>query len=298
MPNKTHAATGSVVKQGDYTDELKALAGDDSDLCAYATVEAEDRDKDIVRVAGVSLKNHRAESPIKLFASHLRSLPNGESPVVGRVLKFAQVTHKGTGKPALAFAAKFAQTPLGKHYKSLYESGDMTDFSIGFRPVKAEPLGKDKGYDFVESELMEVSCVALPANEHASVMRAYEETYPSTENEIARLLGDLVAMAKSGNAIACHSLCDLMIAKRDAIESGDSEGAPLGAHLIALNKNLETILTRLDDLEDTFYAGQSKECADSTAGHTEAAKSEEVSATADLTSLAEAIERFRSHLNK
>jgi HK97 family phage prohead protease len=276
MPTKTHAATGSVVKSEDYTDELKALAGDDADLCAYATVEAEDRDKDIVRVAGVSLKNHRAESPIKLFASHLRSLPSGESPVVGRVLKFARVTHKGTGKPALAFAAKFAPTPLGKHYKSLYDSGDMTDFSIGFRPVKAEPLGKDKGYDFTESELMEVSCVALPANEHASVMRAYEETYPS----------DRLVQTYDPEGYAHVSKAQLLTK----------------ADLDALNATLTKLFTRLDDLEDTFYAGKSKECADSTAGHTEAAKSEEVSATADILTALQAIEKatqaLAHHTNK
>jgi HK97 family phage prohead protease len=228
------------------TEELKALKGEDADVVAYASVEVEDRDRDIVRVAGISLKNHTDASPVKLFASHLRSLPNGESPVIGRVLRFARVKHGDTGQPALAFAAKFAGTPLGKHYKGLYGDGDQTDFSIGFRVHKAEPLGKDKGFDFTETELMEVSCVALPANAHASAMKALEETYP------------------------------------EAKPADNSE-------VISL---LKSIQSRLDDLEDTFYAGKAKGDAAPLADHTEAAESDKtVSATFDPTLLLAALNK-------
>lgn len=179
MTDKTLRLTGSVIAKADLPDELKGAA-DDCDVMGYASVETVDRDADIVRVKGISLKNHRPESPVKLLAGHQRLLSSGESPVIGKIVSFRQCTHKGLGVPALAFSATFAKTPLGQHYKTLYDNGDMTDFSIGFRPLKAEPL-KDGGLDYVESELIELSSVAIPANAYAGVMRALEETYPDTK---------------------------------------------------------------------------------------------------------------------
>jgi phage head maturation protease len=238
MSDKTLHITGTVVAKADLPDELKGMA-DECDVLGYASVETLDRDSDVVRVKGVSLRNHRAESPIKLLAGHLRILPNGESPIVGSITTFKSTTHKALNVPALCFGAKFAPTPLGKHYKSLYESGHGPDFSIGFRPIKAEPL-KDGGLDYTESELLEVSCVTVPANQMATVMRAFEETYGPHGNETVSV--PAAALMKEMTATALAAIAPLFKQLEDHIN------------------------TRLDDLESVIV--ERSEDAEQSAGHT------------------------------
>jgi hypothetical protein len=226
MPELTHL-TGTVIKSDDLPDELKS-AKDEADIWAYASVEVSDREKDVVRIKGISLKNHTKSQPIPILASHERQIGVDGFPVVGRAVAFKECTYKAgdVSAPALAFGMKFAPSPFGKVMKSLYEDGSLNNFSIGFSPKKHSPL-KDGGFDFTESELMEISACVLGMNQNAHVMRAL-----GMESDAERFAGVLKS-------------------QMELLASG------INAHFTQLTK-------RLDDLESTVVsqAKQSEAAAD------------------------------------
>jgi hypothetical protein len=143
----------------------------EGEFWAVATAEVIDRSRDIVRVEGMSLEMHSPESPIKLIAQHLRKLPDGTSPVLGSVREFKQasINKGGTNVKALLFKAAWADSPLAKHYRSHYEQGHMTDFSIGAAVKKATPI-KGGGTDYEQTMLAEISCVTIGDNPAANTI--------------------------------------------------------------------------------------------------------------------------------
>jgi hypothetical protein len=179
---------------------LKALpsafkaAGED-ELWALATVEVMDREGDIVRVKGISLEYHKPEMPIKVLGLGHKYSPgaDGELPITGLVKEFVPTTTtiKGHGEvPALAFRMEFDRDEKGeltgysRRMKSLYK-GDaakglkpkLDSFSIGFDP-QAEPIRLRGGrYDFTKTAIFEISPCVIPANPHATVLKALREQF-------------------------------------------------------------------------------------------------------------------------
>jgi hypothetical protein len=197
-------------------------AKDDS-FWAIASVEDVDEDGDIVRIDGMDLSMHRKDSPIKILASHLRKLPDGTPPVIGKVEEFRKTTlRKGAAgeKKALLFRFTFAPGELAGKYKELTEAGYLDSFSIGASVLESKPL-KNKGHDYTKTKLQELSEVTIPANAGATVMRALEEK-----------LGDQLERG-----------ADLSISLERIISA------------IAENKSItETVLKRLDDIESAIVA--------------------------------------------
>jgi hypothetical protein len=196
-------------------------ASDDS-LWAVASVEKADEDDDIVRVDGLDTSMHREHSPIKILAQHLRKLPDGSPPIIGKVEEFRKA-NIGKGKDAskaLLFRMTFAPTDLAKKYKQLFDAGYMESFSIGASVLESKPL-KEKGYDYTKTKLREISAVTIPANADATVMRALEEK-----------LGDQLDRNSELSVSLEHILSAL-----------------------AENKSItETVLKRLDDIESAIVA--------------------------------------------
>jgi hypothetical protein len=178
MPHETIVKTGHIVKE---LPEGIEKASDDS-LWAIATVEKEDEDGDIVRVDGMDLSSHRTDSPIKSLAQHLRKLPDGTPPIIGRVEEFKRATlNKGAGATkALLFRMSWAKdgsgkvTDLASKYKDLADGGYFDSFSIGANVLDSKPL-KNKGSDFIKTRLREISGVTIPANADATMLRALED---------------------------------------------------------------------------------------------------------------------------
>jgi hypothetical protein len=178
MPSATIVKTGHIVKE---LPEGIEKASDDS-LWAIATVEKEDEDGDIVRVDGMDLSSHRPDSPIKILAQHLRKLPDGTPPIIGRVEEFKRATlNKGAGATkALLFRMSWAKdgsgkvTDLASKYKDLADGGYFDSFSIGANVLDSKPL-KNKGSDFIKTRLREISGVTIPANADATMLRALED---------------------------------------------------------------------------------------------------------------------------
>lgn len=180
MPElKTKNVTAPAIQTKDLPDDVvKAAEGKDIDVWFYATVEAPDREKDIVRVAGINLKEYAQNGPLKFISGHRRSPgPDGRLPVCGKAVEWIKTKHKSLGVPALAVGIKFAPNSLGQEMKELYEGDFLTDVSIGFEPVKSAPIGGG-GFDYQESAIGELSACITGMNQFSGVLRALAEEVP------------------------------------------------------------------------------------------------------------------------
>ncbi len=181
MPElKTKHVTAPILKQSDFPEDVvKAAEGVDADIWFYATVEAEDREGDIVRVKGIDTTAFAANGPIKFIMNHSsKPLADGRLPVLGKTVKWVSTKHKSLNVPALAVGVKFADTELAKETKTLYEGGFLSDVSIGFQPTKAVPI-PGAGMDYQECAVGELSACVTGMNAFAGVLRALEDDKPA-----------------------------------------------------------------------------------------------------------------------
>ncbi|MGO1121223.1 HK97 family phage prohead protease [Rhodovibrionaceae bacterium A322] len=142
----------------------------DLTLDVTLSTDAPDRDGDRVRLGGWDLENFK-RNPVVLWA-HDTTLPP-----VGKVCDLFQ--DGDSLKARIAFTPKEVN-PFGYMTYQLYAGGFLQGVSVGFRPKKWQPLsvedqaaqaaeGKAVGVDYLQQELLEVSCVPLPANPQALV---------------------------------------------------------------------------------------------------------------------------------
>ena len=122
-----------------------------------------DRDKELIESSARKLDNYR-KNPVVLLCH------NYSAPPVGKCL-WVKSSPQG-----LRFKAQFAKTERGKECYELYKDGIMNAFSVGFKPRQGGVIDnptdvKYKGCKrvFTDVELMEISCVPVPANSDALV---------------------------------------------------------------------------------------------------------------------------------
>ena len=122
-----------------------------------------DRDKELIEHTAWQLDNYR-KNPVLLLCH------NYSAPPVGKCL-WVKSSPNG-----LRFKAQFAKTERGKECYELYRDGVMSAFSVGFKPrpngVIDHPTDvKYKGCKrvFTDVELMEISCVPVPAHSDALI---------------------------------------------------------------------------------------------------------------------------------
>ncbi len=154
---------------------IKEINDKDRTMVVVGSKEIVDRDKDIVKIDGVNLKNWK-KNPVVLLNHDRMGFP----------------VAKGVGKKAwvesnkLMFKIQFAteeEYPLADIAWKLYKGGYMSGWSIGFLPnlEKIEyPEKHKKGAlrIFNEVELIELSGTGVPANQEAlmaSVNKAWED---------------------------------------------------------------------------------------------------------------------------
>lgn len=135
--------------------EIKVKA--DDTFTAVASSEVEDRQGEVVKQAGWSLKNFK-DNPILLWM-HEHDKPIG---------KAERVWLDKTGKsPILKFKGMISTaTEYGRAAKQLMEEGILKTFSVGFRPLEME------GKEITKAELFEISLVSVPANPEARLLAA------------------------------------------------------------------------------------------------------------------------------
>lgn len=130
---------------------------------AVASTEAEDRMGDIIRVDGWQLENYK-KNPVLLWAHDY------SQPPVGKVVE----VRVDKENKQLLFKAQFATADVYEFADTifkLFKAGHLNAFSVGFSPIEwAQMKEKEEkgtisfGVEYIKQELLEISCVPVPAN--------------------------------------------------------------------------------------------------------------------------------------
>ncbi len=119
-----------------------------------------DRQGESINPKGWSLDNY-LKNPVLLWAHDYRSLP------IGKALRVY------IEQDELKFDLQFADSEIAQDAFNAYKGGFLNAFSVGFIPLKIDDSGE---YTFAEQELLELSCVPIPANPEALMGRDAEES--------------------------------------------------------------------------------------------------------------------------
>ncbi|MBW1673996.1 MAG: HK97 family phage prohead protease [Deltaproteobacteria bacterium] len=134
---------------------------DDRTATFVASDDSVDRYGDVIDAKGWDVKDFN-KNPQFLFGHNSQSLP------IGKVLK--------TWVSGNQFKAKVTFLPAGMDEFAdkcfeLLKGGFLNAVSVGFMPVKREPIyddeGRYKGSHFLKQSLLELSLVPIPANSNA-----------------------------------------------------------------------------------------------------------------------------------
>jgi len=140
---------------------IKSVDAEQRRITAVASREMIDRDGEVVSLAALraAMKEYM-ENPVVL-AAHSHRLADGRSSVVGKVIDYS---FEGAD---LLITVEFARTELADEYWRLYKEKFQRAFSIGFigrsAPVVEMVAGR-RVRVWKDIELLEISCVAVPAN--------------------------------------------------------------------------------------------------------------------------------------
>ncbi len=98
-----------------------------------------------------------------IISAHQHRLETGHSSVVGQTVK------AWIDKDGLHVVIWFAETELGNEFWYLYKNKFQRAFSVGFTPLewKDESVEGRTVRTFTKVELIEISCVPVPANRNA-----------------------------------------------------------------------------------------------------------------------------------
>ena len=144
-----------------------------------------DRMGDILVAAGCELERFR-RNPICL-AQHDSNQPIGKCSSISiegdKVLATIQFPPVGTNENS-------------DLYCRLMKSGVLSAVSVGFIPLRQEPI--QSGWKFTSWELLELSCVSVPANPNALVT---ERSFTGSTEQAARLASAAVRRARLNGII-------------------------------------------------------------------------------------------------
>lgn len=137
-----------------------------------------DRDGEVIMPSAFksSLPRYLEKNPVILWGHDY-----GEKPV-------GKATGGRITERSMELDIEFAPTDLGKEVKALYDGGFMNSFSVGFIPQDGHYDEKTQAFTYTECELLEVSCVTVPSNRAATMMREAESKGFSV-SEIRKSIG-------------------------------------------------------------------------------------------------------------
>jgi len=157
------------------------MLDDENSIVCYASTNEVDRHNEMILASAWTeegLKNYRM-NPVILVNHDYWSLPVAKS------------IWQKTDSNGLKFKIKFADTEAGNEIYSLYKNGFMSSFSVGFRPVRIYDNEKSQKYVdkngkvpctvYEECELLELSCVTIPANPSATIINGAKSMVASLE---------------------------------------------------------------------------------------------------------------------
>lgn len=153
--------------------DIKAIDGEKRQITGTATTPEPDRVGDIVEPLGVKYKN-----PLPLLWQHQSDKPIG-------LVRFDKPTKDG-----VTFRADIAKIEEPGNLKDRVDeawqsikAGLIRGVSIGFRALERS-LMKDGGFRFIETEVLELSLVTIPANANTTI-----ETIKSIDAELLAASG-------------------------------------------------------------------------------------------------------------
>ena len=118
--------------------------------------DAEDRDGDDITLDAWQTDNYM-RNPVVCEAH------NSCEPAIGKCISLYKQGNQLRAK------TQFAPTERGLMFFELYKGGYMNAFSVSFIPKAMEPKGSlGRGKHITECELLEYSCVVVPANPRAT----------------------------------------------------------------------------------------------------------------------------------
>jgi len=138
--------------------EIKRVSDETRTITGVATTPSADRMGDIVEPLGVKFKN-----PLPLLHQHRSDQPVGT------------VTFDKPSKNGITFTARFPKIdvagPLQDRVETAYgevKAGLVRGVSIGFRSIEHSRI-ESGGLRFLQSEVLELSLVSVPANQDATI---------------------------------------------------------------------------------------------------------------------------------
>jgi len=183
---------------------------------AVASTTDRDRHNDIVLPGAFKSTLPAFKANPVILACHQHRLSSGSSPVIGSAIP-ESIT---IGEKDVRFTMRFATTPLGEEYWTLYKDKHMRAFSIGFIPIeftdeKDEKLGWVRTYTKIE--LLEISAVPVPANRRALIRAKgfYDDS------DVDKQLAEIVAEVKND---FLHKLDDSLEEIKDMIIANAESG--------------------------------------------------------------------------
>lgn len=215
----------------------KIAASDGGGLEFVLSDATVDRYGDVVEPDGWDLRNFK-KNPIALFG-HNSNFP------IGKWIDLRVEGGKLLGKLQLA--------KRGTSYRldeliGLVEQGILRAVSVGFRPLKAEPLNPEKPYGpqrYLKSELLETSLVSVPANPAAlSVAKAMHVS----EETMALAFGEQAATRRDVAATGKHADLTKTEPTRSGSDRQPTQKAP----------KMKTLAQRIEDAQNDLTAKKDK----------------------------------------
>jgi len=230
--------------------EIKQVDEDLRFLRGMATTPAPDRSGDIVEPMGVKYKN-----PLPLLWQHNSREPIGTA-------KLGRATEQG-----ISFEARIAKvSEPGKLKDRLDEAwqtikaGLVKGVSIGFKANELSFL-KDGGIHFLETEVLELSLVTIPANAEATIseIKAFDVRQRKDMNFPEPAAGDGGAKAIPGGVVQKDQQRVKTMTKSMTVTE---QIAAFEAKRQASSARMEAIMTKAADAGETLGDDESKEYDD------------------------------------
>lgn len=185
-------------------------------IVSIITTNSVDRYNEIVQPDGIQLTNYQ-KNPVVLLNHNQNTLPIGKNIWIKKDAN------------GLIAQTQFAKTSLGEDVMNLYKDGFMNAFSIGFIPLRYEFDSQDR-IVFTQSELLEYSCVSVPANQDALALALKSVKTPELKDrlnewnksiELEKRINELFETSKGINDLQIQYL-ELKMKLAD-LQSQDSE---------------------------------------------------------------------------
>ena len=175
-----------VFRRGE-SEPLRQVEDEDRTIEFIASTDGIKRDGNRVRNDGWDFSNFE-KNPVFLWGHDQGGGDKPPLPPIGSISEYwvEEVDGADSGITSqLKIRVRFATHDLAETVFQLYRQGHLRAVSIGWTPLEYEPIldgeGVQVGWDFIRSELLEVSAVPVPADPDALMVAAASGVLPQDQ---------------------------------------------------------------------------------------------------------------------